>query len=595
MKQLLKRNLIIGTAAKIFAALPPSFRRHSFKVLALLLLNSILDVFGLAAMVPLILILLEENAIENSYYLSNLYEMTGLESTDYFLFALCAAVGIVVILKNVLSLFIYRYQALFSFGLMNYFSFHLLRYYYDKGFTFFKNTNSNVVIRNVTGVPLQFSNNVVLPMITFFTESVVLLVIFGVILIVDPTIIVLLAVIIGPAFFYFYRYAKNRVKQLNEDIHELIPKMGKNGFQSIFGYVDAKITNSEDSFFQKHKEILGTMRMLRSSDFVFKMAPTKVIETALICGLLVLVVYGVVWVDDRSHLLQLLSIFGVAAFRATPSINRLMIALISIKGNQYTFDIINLVKDPLPENEQEQIVPMPFEKEIRFEDLKFQYDNTDSAVIGGISFKVDKGEKIGIVGKSGSGKSTLINILLRFLKEQEGAIFVDGQPLNDDNVQNWRKRIGYVQQEVYILDTSLEENIAFGSREEEIDKEKLWEVIRKASLEDLVLNLPEKEKTIIGERGTRISGGQKQRIGIARALYGGASVLVLDEATSALDSETEEEITESIRNLADMNLTMFIIAHRITTLRYCDRIIRMDSGFIDGIFQYHELMEETQQ
>jgi ABC-type multidrug transport system fused ATPase/permease subunit len=183
-----------------------------------------------------------------------------------------------------------------------------------------------------------------------------------------------------------------------------------------------------------------------------------------------------------------------------------------------------------------------------------------------------------------------MNLLLGFWEPTEGEILIDDKPLNKHTLKSWRDRIGYVQQEVYIIDSSVAENVAFGFKDNEIDQVKLEKALKQASLWDFVQTLPHTIHTQIGERGAKLSGGQRQRIGIARALYAGADVLLFDEATSALDTKTEEEITESIRSLADGNLTLIIIAHRKTTLKYCSRIIRVANGRISGEIKYEEIV-----
>lgn len=207
-----------------------------------------------------------------------------------------------------------------------------------------------------------------------------------------------------------------------------------------------------------------------------------------------------------------------------------------------------------------------------------------------INLKIKKGEKIGIVGSSGSGKTTLMNVLLRFYYEDHGAIRIDGVKLGPEHLIDWRKKIGYVKQDIFLLDATIRENIAFG--EGIIDDHRLALAIKQASLEKFIESLPEGLETNIGEKGSKLSGGQRQRISIARSLYRNADILIFDEATSALDNQTELEVTESIDSLSEVNKTIFIIAHRVTTLRNCDRIYDLKEGAIAGIYSYTELVEK---
>jgi ABC-type multidrug transport system fused ATPase/permease subunit len=212
-------------------------------------------------------------------------------------------------------------------------------------------------------------------------------------------------------------------------------------------------------------------------------------------------------------------------------------------------------------------------------------------VINDLSIEVRKGESVGFVGSSGSGKTTLMNLLLRFFIEDSGSITVDGKKLDRQCTSQWRKLIGYVKQDVFIMDGTIRENITLG--DPEYDEEELWSAVKQASLDTFVRSLPNGLDTEVGEKGSNLSGGQRQRIGIARSLYRKAEILVFDEATSALDSDTENEVTEAINALSATNKTMFIIAHRVTTLRNCDRIYDLKDGKVDGIYSYEQVIERV--
>jgi ABC-type multidrug transport system fused ATPase/permease subunit len=204
--------------------------------------------------------------------------------------------------------------------------------------------------------------------------------------------------------------------------------------------------------------------------------------------------------------------------------------------------------------------------------------------------EIKKGERIGFVGVSGSGKTTLMNLLLRLYSEDSGEIRVDGQALTDAHTRDWRKLIGYVKQDIFLLDGSIRENIILADPEPDEDRLRL--AVKQASLDSFVNALPSGLETLVGERGSNLSGGQRQRIGIARSLYRNAEVLVFDEATSALDNQTENEVTEAIDALSETHKTIFIIAHRITTLRSCDRIYELKNGRISGVYTYKELIDK---
>ena len=225
--------------------------------------------------------------------------------------------------------------------------------------------------------------------------------------------------------------------------------------------------------------------------------------------------------------------------------------------------------------QEKNISDLKFNHHLKLQDVDFQYATSQDFILKDYSLSIKKGSVTGITGPSGSGKTTLMNILLGFIQPTKGKFFIDNEELTVAHIEAYHKKVGYVQQQVYIIDATLLENIAFGIEVDQIDTAKVEDVLKKASLWDLVSKLPQGINEMIGENGSKLSGGQRQRLGIARALYVVAEILFFDEATSSLDDETEKEITESIKKLSDGRLTIIIIAHRLTTLKYCDRIIKI--------------------
>jgi len=213
------------------------------------------------------------------------------------------------------------------------------------------------------------------------------------------------------------------------------------------------------------------------------------------------------------------------------------------------------------------------------QDITYQYPNSDALIFNHADMAIPVGSAVGIVGSSGSGKTTIVDVMLGLLQLKTGRILADGVDVQD-NYEGWLKNIGYIPQTIFMIDSTIRKNVAFGYAEEDIDDNRVWEVLKEAQLDEFVRSLPEGLDTGIGERGIRISGGQRQRIGIARALYEDPEVLVLDEATSALDNDTEAAIMESINRLHGRK-TLVIIAHRLQTIEKCDMVFRVENGKIN--------------
>jgi ATP-binding cassette, subfamily B, bacterial PglK len=549
---------------------------------------------GLAAMLPVFSIMLKDNFIQESPFLFSIYSGMGFASEKIFALFLCGCLMFIIILKNVLSVLILRYQSSFSFSLYSYFSTQLQKYFYHLGYLNFKKTNSNFVVSYVNNHPAFFAQYFLLPALTLINEfTVVLLLVLGIIL-YSPQIVLLLICTVFPLSIAAYLYVRRKIDGVGLKKAEFGALLNKSIHQSIEGYVDVKTLVKEGYFFNLYKKLVRDNSKLSISSNVLMSVPSKVIEAGMVLGIISLLLFGLFAMKNKAELATLLSMFAIAAYRILPSVNRMMASILSIKEHQYTVDVIAEVKpEVMYENYDEgSVQPLNFEKGISVENISYAYVSTEK-IINKVSFDIRKGETIGIIGRSGSGKTTLVNILLRFLEESEGSIKVDDVVLNSSNIREWRHLIGYVQQNVYIIDGTLAENIAFGVDQKDVDEMKLRRAIETASLSELVDRLPMGVNTHIGERGAQISGGQRQRVGIARALYSDAKILFFDEATSALDTETEMEITESIKKLAEQHLTMLIIAHRYSTLRYCDKIIELEKGKIKSVQAYSELEERT--
>lgn len=274
----------------------------------------------------------------------------------------------------------------------------------------------------------------------------------------------------------------------------------------------------------------------------------------------------------------------MAAFRLLPSANRILSALNSIKYSSVVIDALRagiVPQTKIHVAETGDVAPLKFDEKIELSNVTYKYPETDSASLSEVSLTIKKGESVGIVGKSGAGKTTLVDLLLGLISPTSGAISIDDINLNT-NIRDWQSKVGYVQQDIFLIDDTLKNNIALGVSNADIDEDRLINVLREAQLSDFVSSLPEGLSTKVGEHGVRLSGGQKQRIGIARALYQGSEVLVFDEATSALDTETEQEVIAGLERLLDHRTTI-IIAHRLSTIKHCDKIISLGDGKVLGI------------
>jgi ATP-binding cassette, subfamily B, bacterial PglK len=581
---------IIVNLKQIFSLLNTSQKKHSILLLISILVNGFFDVLGLASILPVVTIALDPSIIETNPYLYKVNIFIGSPDKKYFLLIIFLAVFLIFLLRAIVFLLIQRYQAKYSFKLSSTISKNLFKAYLKKNLDFYNNFHSAKIIRNITAIPQQFSNYVLLPTITIVSETIVFIIIVGIILAYDPIIFLLLVVLIFPVLFYFYNKTKNSIQQNGKIKNKMIPILHKDVYQAIRGFVDVKLASKERYFIESYNKKQIFLNNINVRMTFLKSIPAKLVELSAIGGVVLMIIYATFLSDDSIALISLIGIYVAAAYRLMPSVNKIMSSVMLIKEYQMVFEILKdavNVSDFVDNPKQ-----IEFEKYICLKNISFCYPGVESKTLVNTNLFVKKGEKIGFIGKSGSGKTTLMNLLLRFYIEQSGDLLVDGVKIDSENISGWRKLMGYVQQNIFIIDGTIAENIAFGLAKEDIDMVKLHNSINQSSLSEVVERLPQGLNTIVGEHGVKISGGQRQRIAIARALYNDAEILIFDEATSALDNETEEEIIEAIKNISKSSKTIFIIAHRYTSLKYCDRIFEMSQGNIIKEVKYKDLIEE---
>jgi ATP-binding cassette, subfamily B, bacterial PglK len=586
----LKHNFIFDTYRRIAFLLTPIERKRGVAIISLSILGSIVDVLGLAALVPVMLAATDPNFVQRTPIMQDLYRWGGFTSMGSYMVALSIALLVIFIIKNIVAIYLYHAQSRYAYSVGTEMARRQFIKFYNRGYTHFQNTNSAEVMNQVMNIPTFFISAVLVSAINLFCEVLVIsFIIFGIAL-TDFRLLFGLMLVLVPAGFLIYNGTKNKLYKLGMEQSELYRASHSKLVQSIFGYTDVRINNKEEVFLDDFVRAHSRLNHNHQVRYLISLIPTRSLEVISVLGITITFVYTYLITDRPEQLYSFIAVFAAAAFRLLPSMNRLLTAIMGMKSHQFSLE--GLEDGGLPhELEHLELHPLPFEREIEFRNISFSYGEGLAPALHNLNFTVKKGEKIGIIGSSGSGKTTLVNILLRFLPEQEGALYVDGRQITRADRRSWREMLGYVKQDVYLMDASFRENIAFGVPKADIDEARVLAAIEAASLGEFIRSLPQGLDTEVGEHGSKVSGGQKQRIGIARALYSNSQILVFDEATSALDTETEQSITDSIEHLSGQ--TIFVVAHRITTLRFCDRIIDMRHGEIVGEYSYEEVIRRA--
>ena len=575
----MNKGSIASHLKRAWHLLDKKFKKKSFFILLGICVNSIFEIIGLAAILPIMAAALKDGFIQENDYLHFAFTTLNFTNERMFILLLCGILFVTFLLKNLFGLLIQKIQFEYCWNIHENISARVMDSAFQKGFLFFNSNNSNKIFNEVAGIPMQFARQTLLQILLLFNEMFVLLLIISTLLVYDGFILVLLAAIILPVFLVFYSNTKQKVAGMSTELNDMIPQINKPIFELAFGYVDVVIGGVFNFFRTKYTSQINDAKALRVRLLLIQNVPNRLIEICVMLAVVIIVVYGIFTIENRSSIVVLISIFGLAAYRTIPSVNRLMAAVLSIKSQEYCLDILESYlsqKNKKPYSPQMNS-SIELNRKIKLNSIDFIFPEAKKPLIKGLNFEIKKGTTIGLSGKSGAGKTTLMNLMLGFLQPSAGTISIDDITLDSNNLNGWQKLIGYVRQDVFLIDGSLVENIAFGIPKKEIDLTRVDEAINKAQLNEVVEELDGIHGQI-GERGNKLSGGQRQRVGIARALYHGAEVLFFDEATSALDTETEEEITQSIRFLQKEKMTMVIIAHRDTTLRYCDHVYEVSKS-----------------
>jgi ATP-binding cassette, subfamily B, bacterial PglK len=578
--EILKKNFILDTLSRVKKILPPEYRKKTFFIAFLLLLSSVLELLGLASLIPVLAVIFDDNFLEKYSMAASIYNFLGLSSDKQFIVLMATFLVVVMVSKNVLLTSINHAQNKYVFGIYKFISERLHRVYYQRGHEFLTSTNSNILQRDLITAPVQFASGILFMLINLLNEVVIVSFILIGIVLFNFKISILLALTVVPITMFFYSRAKNKIKEINDETKITLPYLNKQIFESIYGFQDIKILDVQEYFFDKIRETQTKVANINIIRTLFNYIPTRIIESGMMMAIALIIIYGIYFFDSKKEIVDLIGIFAIAGYRILPSLNRILTSALSIQSTIYTLEIVEQISDYKEPNSEDNTNKIEFNNDIHLSQIYFSFPGTEKTILKGIDLKIKKGNTIGIIGVSGSGKSTLMNLILGYLEPTKGEILLDGQSINHTNKKSVLEFMGYVSQDVYIIDSSLKENVAFGIPEDQIDFQKLNYVLKIAQLESFVKGLSNGVETIIGERGSSISGGQRQRVGIARALYSGAEILLFDEATSALDVNTEKEITDSIRDLNKENITSIMIAHRYSSLMHCDFVYELENGVL---------------
>jgi ATP-binding cassette subfamily B protein/ATP-binding cassette subfamily C protein len=550
-------------------------RKHKLRLIVLLFMTfllSVIETFGISVIMPFISVASMPDMLDRGRY-NAVFRFLGFTSKDSFIF--CFGIGIIVfyIFRAAYNVFYTYIQNRFALGTFRYLANNLYEKYLSLPYKVYVQKNMSEFHTGINHA--QNASMILLCILQICSDAVTVLMLYSFMVIINWSMTILLTVILVVLIAVIIRIILKNSKKQGAKAAEGSLNLDRVQTESYNNFKFLRLKCSEDYYIRRFDDATQTVTKAQVISTTLGSMPRNLLESigfSLLVGavLLILFRYG-----SAESIIPVIAMYALALYRILPSINRMLSNVNQAAFLQYSLD--NVYEHFTQETVHEGSAPVTFNHSISFNDVSFQY-LSGPVVLQDISFKINKGDKLAVTGPSGSGKSTLIDLLIGIHKPSSGSIFVDGVELNDSNIRAWRKKIGYIPQSIYLFDSSVAENVVFGS---DYDEKRLIRALETANIWDF-LRQKDGLETRVGDGGIQLSGGQKQRIGIARALYDDPDILVLDEATSSLDNEVETKIMDEIYDLGK-GKTLIVIAHRLTTVEKCSRRLSIENGVIKGM------------
>jgi ABC-type multidrug transport system fused ATPase/permease subunit len=551
----------------------------------LLFVGGIFETLSVSTLFPIVAVIMDSDAIMENRYVKPFLEILSIDNAKTLIIVLLFLMMGVYIVKNAYLLLLINIQTKFITFSKNRLISRVLREFLNRPYEFYLEADIPTVFRLTdSDIPNVF--NMMMAYLSLASELIVFVMLSLVLIISDWKMTLFLVCVFGFMTALMMKVLKPQLAKLGKKNQDIQSRIAKWRIEAIYGIKDVKVLHREAFFADNYEESGKIGAGIAKRYSVMNSTPRLLIETVFICSILGYIAVYVMLGNDVSNLLSVLTVFGLAAIRLMPCVNRINTYMTEVAYAQpsleYVYENLNMTEITLKGDKTVEAlrpeVKIELKNKIVLDSIEYAYPNTDKKIFDNAHMEVPYGKSVGIMGPSGAGKSTIVDILLGLLKVKKGTITCDGVDVFD-NYPAWLAQIGYIPQSIYLVDEPIRNNIAFGIADDEIDDDRIWEVLEEAQLKEFIKTLPEGLDTTIGDRGVRLSGGQRQRLGIARALYHNPEILVFDEATSALDNETEAAVMEAINSFHGKK-TMVIIAHRLNTIEKCDIIYKVDEGQI---------------
>ena len=568
-------------------------RRNLIWLLIMMLMMAFMDTLGVASVFPFIAVLTNPMIIETNLFLNKIFQVSeifGVENNQQFFLLLGIFVFLIIVISLVVKVSTSYLQIRFTSMLEYSIGKRLMEKYLNQPYSWFLSHNSNDLIKNILSEVHQIIEVAIYPMAELIAKGMVAIALLGLLFLTDIKLALLISFSIGGIYGSIYYFLRNFITKIGEERLKnnlLRYRVVSQAFGSI---KDVKVRGSEEVHTKFFSNSSYTYAKSISLAHMTSQLPRYILEGIAFAGIMLLLLYMISQKGSMNNALPIISLYIFAGYRLMPSMQQVYSSFTHLRYIGSSIDnLVNEIKNLKAYNLSQDKSILQLNKKITLNNIYYNYPDTPHSTLEDINISISAKSTIGFVGPSGSGKSTTIDIILGLLEPQKGTLEVDGKVITGDNLRSWQRTIGYVPQQIYLIDDTIAANIAFSLDEKEIKQDWVEKACRNANLEEFINELPKKYNTIIGEGGIRLSGGQRQRIGIARALYHNPRVLVLDEATSALDNETEQAVMNAVNKLGK-DVTIILIAHRLNTVENCDIIFKLEKGRVVFQGSFKELL-----
>ena len=568
-------------------------KKQFFSIFILMLVASFAEVLSLGAILPFLAAIAEPNYIYTHKYAQPLIRILGLTEPHQIILPLVAIfMGAVLISGSIRVLLLYCMTRL-SYAAGADISFEIYNRTLHQNYDVHISRNSSEIINSIIKKTDTVIGGIISPVLLFLSSIFLFIFILIALFIIDPLSSLVSSFGFGMLYWVIIVKSRQRLKLNSQRIADESTKVIQSLQEGLGGIRDVLLDGNQKFYSNMYRKSDLPLRYAQGINSFIINSPRFVMEALgmiLIAGLAFFLTLSN---DGINAAIPILGALALGAQRLLPALQQSYGAISSIRGSYASFqDVLDLLEQPFPDRTSELTsTPMSFNKKVVLKGISFRYSNKTPWILKDIDLEIIKGSSVGFFGQTGSGKSTLFDILMGLLPPSKGSIIIDETLVDKNNIHLWQKNIAHVPQSVFLSDGTISENIAFGCNVNDIDFDRVKKAAKQAQMSKFIEGMSDQYQTNVGERGVKLSGGQRQRIGIARALYKEADIIIFDEATSALDSKTESEIINTINGLKN-NLTILMIAHRLTTLKHCDKIIKVESGNIEVAGPYNEIIQK---